>query len=199
MGNLEKLKKSAEEFLNSDSGYATATKVIFAVLLTAGVLTVAAMAPNIFVIFGKRKRFNNYSDKQLMNAYYELKRRGLVEVLKEERDNMTVKLNYKNKTKIKKFSLDIISLPKVKKWDGKWRVIIFDIPVKHNRARAAMTTKLKELGFYKLQKSVWVFPYPCEDEVLFVANFFEIDRFVNILLVENIESDYKLKKFFDLS
>ncbi len=100
MGNLEKLKKSAEEFLNSDSGYATATKVIFAVLLTAGVLTVAAMAPNIFVIFGKRKRFNNYSDKQLMNAYYELKRRGLVEVLKEERDNMTVKLNYKNKTKI---------------------------------------------------------------------------------------------------
>ncbi len=199
MGNLEKLKKSAEEFLNSDSGYATATKVIFAVLLTAGVLTVAAMAPNIFVIFGKRKRFNNYSDKQLMNAYYGLKRRGLVEVLKEERDNMTVKLNYKNKTKIKKFSLDIISLPKVKKWDGKWRVIIFDIPVKHNRARAAMTTKLKELGFYKLQKSVWVFPYPCEDEVLFVANFFEIDRFVNILLVENIESDYKLKKFFDLS
>lgn len=199
MKNWEKLKKSAEKFLDSDSGYATATKVVFAILLTAGVLTVAAMAPNIFVIFGKRKRFNNYSDKQLMNAYYGLKRQGLVEIVKEEEDNLTVKLNYKNKTKIKKFSLDIISIPKEKKWDGKWRVIIFDIPVKHNRARAAMTTKLKELGLYKLQKSVWVYPFPCKDEILFISIFFKIDRFVNILLAENIESDYKLKKFFDLS
>lgn len=198
MEKLEKLKKSAEEFLDSDSGYATATKVVFAVLLAAGVLTIAAMAPNIFMIFGKRKRFERYSDKQLRNAYYGLKRQRLIEVVKEEDDNITVKLNYKNKTKIKKFSLDIISIPRAKKWDGKWRVVIFDIPVKYNNARTAMTDELKRLDLYQLQKSVWVFPYPCEDEILFVANFFEVDRFVNILLAENIESDYKLKKFFDL-
>ena len=198
MENFKKLKKSAEEFLDSDSGYATATKVVFAVLLAAGVLTVAAMAPNIFIAFRGRKRFDRYSDKQLRNAYYGLKRQGLVEIIKEEGDNITVKLNYKNKTKIKKFSLDIISIPKARSWDGKWRVIIFDIPVRYNMARIAMTRKLKELGFYQLQKSVWVFPYPCEDEVLFIADFFKVDRCINILSADNIENDYKLKKFFNL-
>ncbi|PIU99414.1 MAG: hypothetical protein COS58_02465, partial [Candidatus Tagabacteria bacterium CG03_land_8_20_14_0_80_41_22] len=199
MENLAKFKKSAQEFLDSNSGYATATKVVFAVLLTAGVLTVATIAPNIFSFFGKRKRFDNYSDKQLRNAYYGLKRRGLIEAVKEDGENITVKLNYKDKTKIQKFSLDLLSIFKPRKWDRRWRVIIFDVPIKYNKARAAMTAKLKELGLYQLQKSVWVYPFPCEDEILFVANFFKIDRFVNILAVDNIIKDDKLRKFFDLN
>jgi DNA-binding transcriptional regulator PaaX len=199
MESLIKLKRSVGEFLDSDSGYAKATKVAFAVLLVAGVLTVAAMAPNIFVALGKRKRFNRYSDKQLRNAYYGLKRQGLVEVIKEEDDNLTIKLNYKNQAKIRKFALDVFFIPKLKQWDKKWRVIIFDVPVQYNRARIAMARKLKELGLYQLQKSVWVYPFPCEDEILFVANFFKVDRFVNILIADNIINDYNLKNFFDLT
>lgn len=198
MENLAKLKKSAEDFLNSDGGYAKATKVVFAVLLVAGVLTVAAIAPNIFTVFGQRKRFNRFSDKQLRNAYYGLKRQGLVEVIKEGENEITVRLNYKNKKKIKKFSSDLIVIPKLKRWDKKWRVIIFDVPVKHNKARRAMTGKLKELGLYQFQKSVWVYPFPCEDEVLFVANFFQIDKFVNILVAQEVLNDCKLKRFFGL-
>lgn len=196
--NLKGLKRSAEEFLDSDSGYATATKVALAMLLFAGFLTITAMAPNVFSAFGKRKRFRRYSDKQIKTALYSLKRKGLVEFIKESNDDVTIKLNYAKKEKIKKFSFEMLSIYKPKKWDKKWHVVIFDVPVKFNKARQAMTLKLKKLGFYQLQKSVWVYPFPCEDEVLFVAAIFNIEKFVDILLVEKMFNDHRLRNFFGL-
>lgn len=198
MKNLNELKKSAEEFLDSDRGYATATKVVLAMLLIAGFFTITAIAPNIFSAFGKRKRLRGYSNKQIKTALYGLKRKNIVEFANEEEGNITVRLNYAEKEKIRKFSLDIISISRPKKWDGKWRILIFDIPVRFNNARGAMTLKLKEIGFYQLQKSVWAHPFPCEDEILFVAAIFNIEKFIDILLVEKMFNDHKLKVFFNL-
>ncbi len=184
--------------MDSDSGYATATKVLLSAVAVAGVLTIAVTAPNMFSIFGKRKQFFRYSDKQIRNATYGLKRRKLIEVIKENNGEATIRLNYKEGAKIKKFFFDILSVPKPGKWDTKWRIIIFDVPVKFNKARMAMVFKLKEMGFYKLQKSVWVYPFPCEDEVLFVANFFKIEKFIEIITAESLLKDIKLKSFFGL-
>lgn len=198
MENLNKFKKSAEEFLNSDSGYATLTRVVLAVLLIAGTLTVAVMAPNIFSVMGKQKRLRRYTNRQIGAALYGLRRRNIIEFIKEEDGEITIKLNYKEKDKIKKFAFDILSIPKLKKWDGKWRAVIFDVPVQFNAARRAMMLKLKELGFYQLQKSVWVHPFPCEDEILFVASIFNIEKFINILVAEKILKEADLKKTFKL-
>lgn len=46
-----------------------------------------------------------------------------------------------------------------KKWDGKWRVVIFDIEEKERKNRDFLRVKLKELGFGMIQKSVWISPY----------------------------------------
>src|SRR3989338_8740607 len=54
---------------------------------------------------------------------------------------------------------------KHKQWDKKWRVVIFDIPREFNRERDVLRGKLKEFGFYMLQESVFIFPYPCENEL----------------------------------
>lgn len=40
-------------------------------------------------------------------------------------------------------------------WDGKWRIIIFDIPEKNRQIRNLLRYRLKEWGFIKWQKSVW--------------------------------------------
>lgn len=61
-----------------------------------------------------------------------------------------------------------------------------------------MTLKLRELGFYPLQKSVWVHPFPCEDEILFIAGIFRIERFIDILIAESVLNEDKIKKFFNL-
>ena len=76
---------------------------------------------------------------------------------------------------------------------------MFDIPSypkKYNYARDALRCKIKELGFYQIQKSAWVYPYECEDELLFIAGMFQVQKYVEILTVEKLlHEDFVRKKF----
>jgi len=75
-----------------------------------------------------------------------------------------------------------IKIPK--KWDKKWRLVVFDIPEKNKKERFAFSEKLKTLGFYPLQKSVFIYPYDCRNEIDFICNFMSIDRYVNYCIIE---------------
>ncbi len=59
-----------------------------------------------------------------------------------------------------------IKLKKPKRWDGKWRLVLFDIPEKDRLFRDILREHLKALKFYKLQHSVFVSPYPFEKQML---------------------------------
>ena len=52
-----------------------------------------------------------------------------------------------------------------KRWDGKWRVVIFDIPEKERRTRDFLRAKLKELGFGAWQKSIFISPYDWAEDI----------------------------------
>lgn len=196
MKKIKDLKENIEEFLDSDSKYATPTKVVLAILAISGIVFTVAVAPNVFQILGKYKKSKRYSQKQISNAYGSLKRMGFIEVVKEDGDKIKVKLTNKGRERIKEFSVDALAIPRPAHWDKKWRIVIFDIPNKFTRARNALRIKLQELGFYQLQKSVWVYPYDCEDEILFIANFFKVERFVEILTVEKLLHGNKVKQIF---
>lgn len=45
-------------------------------------------------------------------------------------------------------------------WDGKWRMVIFDVPESDRSLRAKMRRRLMLEGFGCLQKSVWISPSP---------------------------------------
>lgn len=192
------LNEQLKSFLDSDTGYVTATKVVLAVVALAGITFVMATAPNIFQALGFFKKSKRYSNKQLRSAFYALKRRGFIETIKEDDDKIKIKITKKGKEKIKEFSIDALTIPKPTKWDKKWRIIIFDIPNRFNKAREALREKLKDLGFFQIQKSVWVHPYPCEDEILFIANTFQIEPFIEILIVEEFLHENKIRKHFNL-
>jgi len=83
-------------------------------------------------------------------------------------------------------------------WDGKWRIVVFDIPEKIKRGRDALREKLKELGFYELQKSVFVFPYKCQNEIEFVIEFFNLRKYVRFGTLDSIDNNLHLKKIFKL-
>jgi hypothetical protein len=98
-----------------------------------------------------------------------------------------------------KFEIDDIKLPDFnpREWDGKWRVLIFDIPEIIRAARDVFRNKIQELQFYNLQKSVYVTPKPCEKEILKLARMLGIEKSVHIL--ETIKLGLKetaVKKFF---
>jgi len=135
---------------------------------------------------------------QLRNAFYNLRSQNLIEIIQEKDNKIKIRLTNKGQVRIKEFSAEILTIPRPKKWDRKWRIIIFDIPNKFTKAREALRRKLKDLRFYQLQKSVWIYPYPCEDEILFIAHVFQIEPFIEILTVENLLHEDKIRRFFNL-
>jgi phenylacetic acid degradation operon negative regulatory protein len=50
-------------------------------------------------------------------------------------------------------------------WDGKWRVVVFDIEERYRRKRDRFRSFIKSLGFGKLQKSIWLTPFPVTEKV----------------------------------
>ena len=85
-----------------------------------------------------------------------------------------------------------------KVWDGKWRAVIFDVPEKFRWGRDSLRKKLRELGFRELQKSVFVFPYDCKDEIDFIIEFYKMRKYVRFGVFDYIDNAVHLKEFFSL-
>lgn len=85
-----------------------------------------------------------------------------------------------------------------KKWDRKWRIIIFDIPEKKREIRDEVRIILTNAGFQRLQDSVWVFPYDCEDVIGLLKMDYGIGREMLYVIADQIENDKYLRMDFDL-
>jgi len=86
-----------------------------------------------------------------------------------------------------------------KNWDHKWRVIIFDIPKELHNARTKFGSRLKNLGFFMLQKSVFVFPYECEQELGYICKQLKISDYVDVIIADHVGfRQNEIKKHFSL-
>jgi len=176
------------------------SKNILKYLAMGGILTLAMLSP----IGGPKVaksllKFLRYKIKQIRASAYYLKKRGLIEYIKDENGAITVKITDNGKKYLKKFDIDNMILNRPNKWDGKWRLVMFDIPEKHKKAREALRYKLKELDFLRLQDSVWVTPYPCDDEIRFLREIFNIPFNVDIVVTDDLKHhEIKLKRYFEL-
>ena len=91
-----------------------------------------------------------------------------------------------------------MNVKRKKSWDKKWRIAIFDIEEKKKKFRDEFRKRLKQLGFYALQESVYVHAFPCFDEVEFLRQVYEVPINVTYILAEKIESQENLEKFFQV-
>jgi DNA-binding transcriptional regulator PaaX len=51
-----------------------------------------------------------------------------------------------------------------REWDGRWRLVLFDVPTTQNSQRAQLRRYLRDKGFGYLQNSVWITPDSLEEE-----------------------------------
>jgi phenylacetic acid degradation operon negative regulatory protein len=51
-----------------------------------------------------------------------------------------------------------------RRWDGQWRLVLFDMPAGQNAQRERLRRYLREKGFGYLQNSVWITPDPLVEE-----------------------------------
>lgn len=75
-----------------------------------------------------------------------------------------------------------------KKWDKKYRVVIFDIPEKKKQSRNWLRDELYELKYQKLQKSVFIGKFPLPEDLIKEIKTKKIDKNVDYLLADKIYS-----------
>ncbi len=168
-------------------------------LVTGFALGFSRSPKNYFKILdGIAKEWKEINRKALVRAVREFYNDRIVEYKEKKDGTLEIVLTKKGEKRALKFQIDEIKIEKPEKWDGKWRMVIFDIPEKKKRAREALRNKLKELGFKDLQKSVFVFPYECEDEIDFIVEVFEIRRFVKFMRVDSFTNEEQFKLKFSL-
>ncbi len=168
-------------------------------LLVGGMMAIGA-APRIDLLklIGQKKR-NPYRFKhQINDALRRLALKGFV-VFEAKGVRRFARLTPSGKRHLEyEQQKALLNLEHKKRWDKRWRVIIFDIPEYRRNTRDQLRVTMQNSGFYRLQNSVWLYPYDCEDFVTLLKADLHVGSAVLYMVVEKIENDQKIKDFFTL-
>lgn len=83
-------------------------------------------------------------------------------------------------------------------WDGQWRMVLFDIPEERKALRSVFRRKLQQFGFKYLQKSAWIYPFPCEDVLTELAARLNLADCIHVAVVRSLSSDDLARRKFQL-
>lgn len=121
-------------------------------------------------------------DIELKRLLTHMRRIGLIHKEKLSDSNIYLMLSAKGKKRLTSIKLNAISIPRPNKWDGRWRIVSFDIPRGMRSKRYELLRELHRLGFKKLLQSMWVFPFPCRKEVYELASSLGLQE--NVIHIE---------------
>lgn len=164
---------------------------------TAGILAIAVLAPNALQAL---KPFLKKKKKYNLKYYLNQKTKKLIKdgFLKINVENGKQFLSLTEKGERKLSYYQIIRKKKNSKWDGKWRVVIFDVWENTRHKRNLLRNEIKDFGFIQLQRSVWIYPYECADFIELLKTDLSFGKNIRYLVVESLDYDEKLRKYFHL-
>ena len=198
----ESFVKQIKKIISENKTAKSVLNATLAIMATGGIITLGAMAPGLLTEINKisRRKRKEKTEKyrEIWRNFNLLKKKGNLEFVKEEDDCLFYKFSEKGKAKVRKFIIDELQISAPKEWDKKWRLIIFDIPEKKRSGRVALRKKLNDMGFFQCQKSAWIHPFPCLEEIEFVKDVFNIKPFVKIFLVDEMTDGKSLYYFKNL-
>ncbi|MEK7601808.1 MAG: hypothetical protein AAB480_04725 [Patescibacteria group bacterium] len=174
-------------------------QTVLGVIGTAGILSVAMIAPNVFQvlphIMGKQRYKLAFQTKTAV---------GRLAVKGHIRFSMK---NGKKCVEITDAGRRALALEEAtaarsagakRRWDNRYRMVIFDIPERRRGVRERLRRLMSECGFLCIQKSVWISPYDCEELVALVKAELRIGKDALYVIVDSIENDGWIKKHFKL-
>lgn len=171
------------------------------ILLGAGVFLAGSLImPGLPVVLKpileeKRKReekeWEKYNISRLRSLLKRLQAQKIVEITDGE-----VKITDKGRRKVLKYNLENMEIKR--KTDGKWRVIIYDVANLKRYQRDIFRNMLDKLQFLRLQESVYLTPFVCDNEIQYLREMFEIGNEVLVLKVKEIENEEVYKNYFGI-
>jgi DNA-binding transcriptional regulator PaaX len=168
-------------------------------LAVSGLVCFAATSPyfirNLLKAVPKWKK---YKKRKISSTFKKLLDQGCINI-RYENGQIYISLTEKGKKMAGWMQIDSLKIKRPKKWDGKWRIVIFDISQLKKSYREAFRGKLKELGFIQLQKSVWVHAFDCKDEIELLRDFFGLShKELRLIVSEDIGPDDWIRRTFRL-
>jgi len=195
MGN-----QSASESVNDNGETRIArgeiVKAILLALGVAGVLAVGFTCPNLLQLVPAPYR-KRYTANSIKRAVYRLDKKGWI-VARHTAGGWRISLTKQGYEEFLAYDLGQKYLTKPKKWDGKWRLLIFDIPEKRKFIREKIRSFLRSVGFVRLQDSVWVYPYPCKDVLELLRTRYRVRGEALYVEASSIDRDLWLRRDFSL-
>ncbi|MDP2932905.1 MAG: hypothetical protein Q8N81_02130 [bacterium] len=94
-------------------------------------------------------------------AYYSLRERGMIKLQRQD-NKIRILLTEKGKKRLFSYQIQDLKIYRPPKWDGRWRLVMFDVPEAQRSSRDLIRFKLRQLGFLSVQKSVYIHPYSCD-------------------------------------
>ena len=187
MGKLEEQNKKRAKKKNLQ-------KIILDTVAIAGILSVGLLAPNVIGAMDKLGLLPNRRQKEYVSSSAsKMTKKGLIKF-----NGKFYEITPLGQSRMRLWQFANFKLQKPRRWDKKWRVIIFDIPEKKKKIRDDLTSLFRQAGVRRLQNSVWIYPYDCEDIITLLKTDFGIGKNLLYMIVDELESDKYLREEFNL-
>ena len=180
-------------------------KAVLSLLGTGAAISAAILVPNSGRVIAPMIRnhhdwdqWKHFNPSYLRRTLRRLREQKHVEVATENGQEV-LRLTSGGKRKILRYSLDSLTIDKPTGWDRKWRLVLYDVPKKSKKLGDVIRGTLGSLGFYGIQESVYIYPYPCFKQIEFLREYYGLGDHVQYMLVDHIENDTAYKTYFNLS
>lgn len=167
-------------------------RTILGIVAAAGCIALAIAAPNTLKLlkYLPRRKYAVHSAIDRLVDRGELRRvsrreKPMLEITDRGRKRLTI-LSFADAHK------------KHRSWDGKWRVVVFDVPEALRGKRDLLRDMLRRIGFVQIQQSVWAYPHECEEFIQLVKTDLSLRGRIKYLVCESLEGDVGLGRRFGL-
>jgi len=173
-------------------------KAILLLAVAGGVVATVLVLPGMGIIFKLLKPRTTYERKRIFQA---VKRMENNELLIRQIKNGVEKLvlTPKGHTRLTEYRMDDLKISEVKKWDGKWRILMFDIPEVKSKVRREVSFKIKDIGMKAIQDSVFVSPFPCWEQLEIISQHYFVKKYFIYFEADTYEGVDNLLQYFKLN
>lgn len=157
------------------------TKAVLKGLVAAGGLGMVLVAPNSAILIDKYLK--SLDKRDAARTLRHMKYRKLITV-RERGGDYEYKLTDKGRDRYERLVLDELAIKTPASWDGKWRLVVFDIPVGLRKQHDECLRQLKQMKFLMLQHSTWVHPFDCEKEMGVLLHTLKLESYASFIVAE---------------
>lgn len=157
-----------------------------------GLLVVASVAlPNLPIALQPILKMRG--DKGFQRLLQKLKNKNIIQIGGEK-----IVLSNRGKKLLNEIYISEISIPKPDKWDGNWHLVAYDIPEIYKKSRGLLREILIRNDFFQIQKSLWVHPYECAQEMAVICKHINVLPYVVMMTTAKLPNEEEMVAHFNL-